>query len=433
MSNPYYSNTGYPQFRAPGKSEDMRAELKRVEGGMDRLPDPIMPNQPVFGNASGTGMVMKGKDAAKELLDLDKVDNTSDADKPISAATAAALETKADKDEIAANLPNVTTAGADKIVVTNSSGDGWDYIAAIVDPERPVRLGDTSLRENVKVTVGAGGDFPTINAAVLHLSRFTPDLGVTAEVELQSGFVMSEQLFVEGLDLGWITITGVDAETVINEPSLTRVLINDHKPAFGVTNGTLPTIGQLFVFSSKGSADDIRSGVIANEVGRANILPGCGVKNAGLFGIHAIGGSTINADGANASGAGSDGIYATGGSTINAVGANASGAGQFSIVASAGSTINADGANASGAGNVGIYANTGSTINAQGANATGAGTYGIYANAGSTINALGASATGAGTYGIAIINGATINAIIATGTLSQAKNTVTANGIIFQS
>ena len=98
MSNPYYSNTGYPQFRAPGKSEDMRAELKRIEGGMDRLPDPIMPNQPVFGNASGTGMTMKDKESAKALLDLDKVDNTADGDKPISTATTAALATKADKD-----------------------------------------------------------------------------------------------------------------------------------------------------------------------------------------------------------------------------------------------------------------------------------------------------------------------------------------------
>ena len=104
MSNPYYSNTGYPQFRAPGKSEDMRAELKRIEGGMDRLPDPIMPNQPVFGNASGTGMMMKDKGSAKALLGLDKVDNTSDADKPISTKTAAALATKADAAATAAEF-----------------------------------------------------------------------------------------------------------------------------------------------------------------------------------------------------------------------------------------------------------------------------------------------------------------------------------------
>lgn len=386
MSNPYYSNTGYPQFRAPGKSEDMRAELKRVEGGMDRLPDPIMPNQPVFGNASGTGMMMKDKESAKALLDLDKVDNTSDADKPISTETAAALETKADKDEIAANLPNVTTAGADKIVVTNSSGDGWDYIAAIVDPERPVRLGDTSLREDVKVTVGAGGDFPTINAAVLHLSRFTPDLGVTAEVELQGGFVMMEQLFVEGLNLGWITITGVDAETVIYEPSLTRVLTGGDKPAFGAINGTLPTIGQLFSFSSKGSPDDRRPGVRASNAGRATVLPGCGVKNAGTHGIFADGCSTINAEGAIVSGAGGIGLLVRLGSTINARGVDASGAGLDGIRAYGGSTINAEGVDASGVGNIGITAYNGSVINANGA----------------------------------------------TGTLSQAKNTVTADGIIFQ-
>ena len=426
MRNPYYSNTGYPQFRAPGKSEDMRAELKRVEGGMDRLPDPIMPNQPVFGNASGTGMMMKDKESAKALLDLDKVDNTSDADKPISTETAAALETKADKDEIAAaletkadkdeiaaNLPNATTAGADKIPVTNSSGDGWDYVAtdtsatadtlvvrdangtakfgAPTDPEHPMRLGDTSLRENIKVTVGASGDFPTINAAVLHLSRFKPDLGVTAEVELMSGFIMSEQLFVEGLDLGWITITGVDVETVINEPSLTRVLViidgRDYKPAFGVTNGTLPTIGQLFSFSSKGSVNDLRSGVVAAEVGSATVLKGCGVKNAGAFGIYATSGSTINAGGANASNAGSDGIFATSGSIINADGANAGGAGQ----------------------------------------------YGIVAGRRATINASGADASGAGVSGIVVLSGAIISAHGATGTLGQAKNTVTANGIIFQS
>ena len=108
MSNPYYNNTGYPQFRAPGKSEDMRAELKRIEGGLDRLPDPIMPNQPVFGNASGTGMVMKDKRAAKALLGLDKVDNTADAGKPISDAVANALATKADKAKTEAAISSIS-------------------------------------------------------------------------------------------------------------------------------------------------------------------------------------------------------------------------------------------------------------------------------------------------------------------------------------
>ena len=73
MSNPYYSNTGYPQFRASGKSEDMRAELKRVEEGFARLPDPIMPNQPVFGNSTGNRIVSKTPEEARELLGIDPI------------------------------------------------------------------------------------------------------------------------------------------------------------------------------------------------------------------------------------------------------------------------------------------------------------------------------------------------------------------------
>ncbi len=269
--------------------------------------------------------------------------------------------------------------------------------------------GSSSLQASVKVTVGASGDFPTINAAVLHLSRFIPDLGVTAEVELLSGFVMSEQLFVEGLDLGWITITGVDAETIINEPSLTRVVGWSARPAFGAISGTLPTIGQLFRFSSKGSVLDSRSGVMAYSIGRACILAGCGVKNAGSYGIYADSGSTITAEGAVASGAGRDCIYAVSGSTINALSADAS-----------------------GAGNNGVHADLGSTIDALFTDASGAGNHGVRAGSGSTINAEMVKASGAGTYGIYVITGSTINAKDATGSLSQAKNTVTSNGIIFQ-
>lgn len=315
-------------------------------------------------------------------------------------------------------LPNATdiaTKAGDAFVFYRKTSSGWAALYGTAatrnvgtEPGEVPTNSDLRLRENVKVTVGAGGDFPTINAAVLHLSRFTPDLGVTAEVELMSGFVMSEQLLVDGLDLGWITITGVDAETVINEPSLTRVLALDVKPAFGVENGTLPTIGQLFSFSSKGSPDDLRSGVCAYNVGRASILDGCGVKNVGHHGIQAVGGSTINASDAVASGAGNHGVAASS------------------------STINAAGVDASGAGGTGVGAYEGSTINAANADASGAGDNGIYATQGSSINATGVDASGAGGDGIATNSGSTINARSATGTLSQAKNTVTTNGIIFQ-
>jgi hypothetical protein len=218
---------------------------------------------------------------------------------------------------------------------------------------------------------------------------------------------MAEQVLVEGLDLSWIEINGVDAETTIIRSALTTPF-GGRYPAFGVLRGTLPTIGQLFSMDTSGTATN-RDGIYVISCSKATVLFGCGVKGAGSYGIFATAGSTINANGANASGAGSYGIFATAGSTINAESADASGAGTYGICASYGSTINAFGANASGAGTYGIFAYRSSTINAESADASGAGTYGICAGRGSTINAFGA-----------------------TGTLSQTQDTLTTNGIIFQ-
>ena len=105
-----------------------------------------------------------------------------------------------------------------------------------------------------------------------------------------------------------------------------------------------------------------------------------------------------------------------------------------------GSTINANGANASGAGTYGIYATQGSTINASGANASGAGTHGIYASNNSTINAYNAVIQDQSVAGarIVVFNGSTIEAsgINTTGgtspVFSQTINTLTSNGIIYQ-
>jgi len=316
----------------------------------------------------------------------------------------------------------------------------------------------------ITVTVGTGGDYPTINAALEYLSKLQPVYdfaGITATINLLTGFTMAEQVLVRGLDLGWITITGADAETTITNTALTTDFTTadygfDSYPAFGVSKGgVLPRIDQLFRFDVA-NVGGSKNGIVAVGAGSsADVLAGAGVNDAGTNGIYAYGGSTINAGGADASGAGSHGIRANRGSTINAGGADASGAGSHGIRAYDGSTINADGANASGAGNNGIYAYGGSTINAEGANASGAGNYGIYANRGSTIDAGGANASGAGDNGIranrgSTINaegadasgagdngiyankGSTINARRATGTLSQTANTLTSDGIIFQ-
>jgi hypothetical protein len=203
------------------------------------------------------------------------------------------------------------------------------------------------------VTVGTGGDYPTINAALEYLSKLQPvydSAGITATINLLTGFTMAEQVLVRGLDLGWITITGADAETTITNTALTADFTTadygfDSYPAFGVSKGgVLPRIDQLFRFDVANTYGN-KHGIMAVGAGSsADVLAGAGVNDAGTNGISAYRGSTINADGANASGAGTNGIDASRGSTINADGAVASGAGTYGIDASRGSTVNAVGA-----------------------------------------------------------------------------------------
>lgn len=175
---------------------------------------------------------------------------------------------------------------------------------------------------NITVNVGPGGEYATINQALEYLSEFYPlykTTGVTATINLKAGFVMAEQVLVRGLNLDWITIVGEDAETIITHTSLTTNF-NGRFSVFGVDGGgTSPVIGQLFRFNVE-KVGGHKDGLMAYGAGSsATILPGKGFIGAGSHGIFAYRGSTINAYGANASNAGTHGIYAESCSTINAL------------------------------------------------------------------------------------------------------------------
>ena len=323
----------------------------------------------------------------------------------------------------------------------------------------------SGLTQNITVDVGAGQTYTTINQALEYLSGFYPmykKSGVTATINLKAGFVMAEQVLVSGIDLGWITIVGEDAETIITHTALTTAF-NDDYPVFGVDKGgTSPVIGQLFRFNVE-KVGGGKHGLLAFGTGSsATVLPNKGFIGAGNHGIYAANGSTVNAYGANCSNAGTYGIVAANSSTINVYNANCSNAGDVGIFALNSSTVNAYGANCSNAGTYGIFALNSSTINAYGANCSKAGTYGIVAANGSTINAYGANCSNAVHYGIFANDGSTISAngaivknqttgaarvVVDTGStinaskidttggtapaFSQAVNTLTANGIIY--
>ena len=339
---------------------------------------------------------------------------------------------------------NITVSDATAVKLTgNQTINGIKtFTSSPIVPTPTTNFQSVPLRSsNITIDVGAGQAYTTINQALEYLSGFYPKYiknGVTATINLKAGFVMAEQVLVRGIDLYWVTIVGEDTETVINHTALTIDFTtgdygSEAYPAFGVSKGgTLPRIGQLFRFNVAGVMGH-KNGVMAIGAGSsAEIMSNKGVKNAGYNGIYATRGSTIHAENAIASGAGYCGIFATRGSTISAQGANANGSGHDCITATRGSTIHAENAIASGGGVNGIAAGEGSIVNARYVDASGAGEVGILAGKGSTINAQSANASGAEIYGIYVGEGSTINANGATGTLRQAKNTLTSDGIIYQ-
>lgn len=213
----------------------------------------------------------------------------------------------------------VIEAGGDVFV---PAGAGFNDLDQRIDT-----LDNTTAKlksTNITVNVGAGQTYTTINQALEYLSGFYPmykKSGITAIINLKAGFVMAEQVLVSGIDLGWITIVGEDAETIITHTALTTVF-NGGYPAFGVDKGgTSPVIGHLFRFNVE-KVGEQKHGLMTTGAGSsADVLAGKGFIGAGAYGIFANSASSINAYGANCSNAGSIGIFSDGVSSINATGA----------------------------------------------------------------------------------------------------------------
>jgi hypothetical protein len=157
------------------------------------------------------------------------------------------------------------------------------------------------------ITVGAGGDFATINEAIEAASRIgkprfvhNTTLGV---IRLNSGFVMQEQVFLRrGIDLSAWAISSQDAEVTIDRASLTEGF---YKDAFIADEGSsLPWINTLFTMNTSGSADG-QGGIAAFGAGaRAFVYSTKGFKNVTGRAFHIANGALGYARGAVFTGAG---------------------------------------------------------------------------------------------------------------------------------
>lgn len=265
------------------------------------------------------------------------------------------------------------------------------------------------------VTVGPGGNYTTINDALSALSEMRPAYvpgGFITELRLLNGFTMAEQVLVNAVNLGWISITSEAVQVPIDRSRLITSF-NGAFPAFGASyGGFLPAIATQFLMMSTGASAG-RHGIYLHSGGGARVESnGCGVRSAGGCGILLQTGSTCDANGADFRGAGEHGAHVMGGSRFAIESGNISGATLSGLTVTNGSSAHALNANCSAAGVNGLQATRGGVVNARGANAR-----------------RGASDA---TSDFGAFEGGILVAVGGTGGTSQAVNTPTANGIIFK-
>lgn len=166
---------------------------------------------------------------------------------------------------------------ADTIPVDTSLSENFEKIDNAVEQAYQ----DFQKRETAEtVTVGTQGDFNSLNQALEFITRKNSvynSQGLRVEVQLLSGFVLDEQVIVDGQDLGWIVITSVDPVVMIDGAGITEVVIESRRPAFlGINNATLPVIGVQFDYGTGPKGD----GITVAFGSKVLLLAGSGVDNA---------------------------------------------------------------------------------------------------------------------------------------------------------
>ena len=230
------------------------------------------------------------------------------------------------------------------------------------------------------------------------------------------------------------TRSGIDGEgeMVIPEPvPVSRQAITQqweffYYPVFGVSRGTLPTIGCIFEMDSSANVlagyESYIDGFCATDRGHINFLPGgnAGFINADASGIYGTRTSIINANGATANNSGRHGFWAYANTIINARGGSANDCGWrapdspdfgdvarkpgfdifekpigSAVFATRGSLINADGISALNSYGDAIIATYGATINV-GEHGSSGPTYTASSIEGSETKTIGGFITGLG-------------------------------------
>lgn len=216
------------------------------------------------------------------------------------------------------------------------------------------------LTMSLNYTVGAGGQFETINDALVAAGTYKANKRNDGSshiitIKLLSGFVVQEQILLNhGADFSHVFITSEDDVVPVDCTYLTIVFWS-RKPLFSAANrAQLPMIGCLFDMMPEGR-DGLHDGIVLNTGAGVQLQTGAGVINAGGRGMYLSSCSLAAGFAVNFSGAGLDCIALYDASSARLDGSDFSGAGNHGAYVSA-STLSADESNFSGAVESGILA-----------------------------------------------------------------------------
>jgi hypothetical protein len=242
-------------------------------------------------------------------------------------------------------------------------------------------LSDSS--DSYTITVGAGGNFSTLNAAIIQAVKMRPLLSANQSrvtIQLLAGFVMAEQVLVRNQDLSWITVTGVDAVTTVTPSAITALLSADigiGASVFGFDNAKGFVIDQLFNAGIALTAVNGINGLVCINGATCTVNDGGGFAEfGGGVGAFARAGSVITAKGCSFID-NRIGIYALDGSVIDAGGIDASqttdcsGSDWYGVYCSRSSRVNFQYGTATGCHGDSIRVIRGSSFNGEGANLSG--------------------------------------------------------------
>jgi len=284
------------------------------------------------------------------------------------------------------------------------------------------RIEAPAVSNNLEITVGSGGQFASLSAAMRSIggrARQWDNSDAVPTIRLLPGFVLAEQINIESYDWSWLDIYADDAFVNVDATAYINKLDDrGSRPAFSVQNGgRLPFIRALFQQSAGPQACGVllnrgSMGVIADNAGFRNFYDNAIVNNN----------SELVARFAVLSGATRWCVHARHISRVSARSCNLS--------------------NTSSSGTSGAYADRISDIDVRQANLNG-NSYGVQAHNGSRIVVLGATARDCSSYSALVQMGSFISGAGAftgdagldtTGTttpFNQTVNTLTADGAIF--